>query len=60
MPVATSVATSVATPIAASRAARALSGNWIDADRVRATWIGWDKCEPSEHPPVFNLERKRA
>jgi len=33
---------------------------FVDADHVRATWIGWDKGKPSEHSPVFNLERRKA
>jgi len=33
---------------------------FLDADRIRATWIGWDKGKPSDHSPVFNLERKRG
>jgi len=33
---------------------------FLDADRIRATWIGWNKGKPSDHSPVFNLERKKG
>jgi hypothetical protein len=33
---------------------------FLDADRIRATWLGWDKGKPSAHSPVFTLERRKA
>jgi hypothetical protein len=33
---------------------------FVDADHVRATWIGWDKGKPSGHSPTFSLERKKS
>lgn len=33
---------------------------FLDGDRIRATWVGWDKGKPSEHSPVFNLERRKS
>jgi hypothetical protein len=47
----------VAMPVANSLAARSLA---LDADRIRATWLGWDKGKPSAHSPVFVLERRKA
>jgi hypothetical protein len=33
---------------------------FVDADRIRATWFGWANGKPSAHQPVFNLERKKV
>ena len=44
-------------PIANSLAPRSLV---LDADRIRATWLGWNKGKPSAHSPVFVLERRKA
>ena len=33
---------------------------FLDGDRIRATWIGWDQGKPSAHSPVFNLERRKG
>ena len=44
-------------PVANSLAARSPV---LDADRILATWLGWDKGKPSAHSPVFVLERRKA
>ena len=44
-------------PVANSLAPRSLV---LDADHIRATWLGWDKGKPSAHSPVFALERRKA
>ena len=34
--------------------------DFLDPDRVKAQWIGWEGGKPSAHSPVFNLARKKA
>jgi hypothetical protein len=33
---------------------------FVDGDRIRAVWVGWEQGKPSAHQPTFVLERKKG